>query len=90
MAITLEQFEAARHGQEFHHNTQKNADGTCQRWRKNGAVKTWKTRPGEFRVPVKHGLKNCDYITEREAADFHLPEDCEAHRAASWLEEKIS
>ena len=30
--------------------------------RKNGAVKTWVTRPGEWKMPVKHGLKDCFYI----------------------------
>lgn len=89
--MTRAQFEQARHGQEFHHNAQRNADGTCRRWRKNGAVKTWKTRPQEFRVPVKHGLKTCDYITEREADQFHLPGECETVRQSQektgWLSE---
>ncbi len=36
------------------------------RWwklRRNGKTKTWKTRPGEFRIPVKAGLRSCAYIT---------------------------
>lgn len=36
------------------------------RWwdcRRNGRTKTWKTRPGEFRIPVKAGLRACGYIT---------------------------
>lgn len=31
-------------------------------WRKNGKVKTWKTRPGHARVPVKFGLRAYGYI----------------------------
>ena len=37
------------------------------RWwdiRANGARKTWKTRPGEFRLPFKAGFKSCGAITE--------------------------
>lgn len=54
----------------FHHVTLNNADGTPVRARRNGATKTWKTRPSDFRVPVKHGLKDCFYITPSNAADW--------------------
>jgi len=37
-------------------------DGTY--WRKNGQVKTWKTRPTHARVPVKYGLYNYDYVDQ--------------------------
>lgn len=30
--------------------------------RVNGAVKRWKTRPSDCRVPIKYGLKECAYI----------------------------
>ena len=39
--------------------------------RRNGQTKTWKTRPTEFRIPVKMGCKSlmlryfgCDYIDQ--------------------------
>ena len=32
--------------------------------RRNGSTKTWKTRPTEFRIPVKMGLRSCDYIDQ--------------------------
>lgn len=48
---------------EIHHKTLKNSDGTPVRARVNGACKTWKTRPAEFRLPVKHGLYDCFYVT---------------------------
>lgn len=46
------------------------------RCRPNGAVKTWKTRPGEFRLPIKHGLRDCAYITQSNAHLFHAAADC--------------
>lgn len=47
----------------FEHKTLKNADGTPLRARRNGKTQTWKTRPGEFRIPAKHGLKHTFNIT---------------------------
>lgn len=31
-------------------------------WRSNGKCKTWKTRPEEFKLPIKHGLYSYRYI----------------------------
>lgn len=42
------------------------------RWRKNGATKFWKTRPNEFRVPVKFGLYQYDYITQDNIKDYEI------------------
>lgn len=44
--------------------------------RVSGKCQTWKTRPHEFRLPVKYGLYENSAVTERNAADFHLPQDC--------------
>lgn len=55
---------------QFHHVRLKNADGTPVRCRANGRCKTWKTRPEDFRLPVKHGLKQCFYITPRNADEW--------------------
>ena len=41
-------------------------DQRANRWwtiRRNGQTKLWKTRPGEFQIPVKAGLRTCGYIT---------------------------
>jgi hypothetical protein len=62
--ITYEEALGASH---FEHVTLKNADGTPVRCRRSGKTKTWKTRPGSFRIPVKHGLKDSFYI-EYDAA----------------------
>ena len=49
--------------------------------RPSGRCKTWKTRPNEFRLPVKYGFYQSMYITERNAEDFTLIKD-EAVNAA--------
>lgn len=38
-------------------------NGNYWRLRRNGKTQTWKTRAGEFRLPVKCGLKTCTAIT---------------------------
>ena len=77
--ITKEQAVNLYHGQVLYHGINRNADGTPERWRVNGKCKIWKTRPDEFRLPLKYGLKTCDYmdhtnshllfLTEEEAMD---------------------
>jgi hypothetical protein len=46
------------------------------RYRRNGATRTWKTRPNEYRLPVKHGLKTYGTISEATAHLWHAAEDC--------------
>jgi hypothetical protein len=41
--------------------------GRYWRLRRNGKTQTWKTRPGDFRIPVKAGLKSCGEVTHRSA-----------------------
>ena len=48
-------------------------------WRRNGKTQTWKTRPEEFRVPVKHGLYSYGQITQLDE-HVHAPEDCPLHK----------
>jgi len=38
-------------------------DGKLWQVRRNGATQTWKTRPGEFRIPVKTGYASYGSIT---------------------------
>lgn len=45
-------------------------------WRRNGATQTWKTRPDDFRIPVKWGLRDYFQITHLNADWFHAEEDC--------------
>ena len=68
--ITKQIAETLRHGVILHHVSQKNADGTPKRVRVSGKCKTWKTRPEEFRLPVKHGLYDNGEIAQWNAAQF--------------------
>jgi hypothetical protein len=52
-----------------------NADGTPQRWRKNGKVKTWKTRPNDFSMPIKRGLREYYYLDNSTMDLFTLDEN---------------
>jgi len=76
MPITLEQAKGLKHGDIVHHETNYNADGSCQRWRINGKVKTWKRDTGRIRIPVKNGLYKFDYITQHDLHLVHLEKDC--------------
>lgn len=55
---------------EFWHRSITNADGTPARCRKTGKLKTWKTRPQDFKLPVKHGLKNSFYLTPENIGEW--------------------
>ena len=44
-------------------------------WRRNGATQTWKTRPADFRYPVKHGLRDYSAVTPSDN-HVHAPADC--------------
>jgi hypothetical protein len=58
---------------EFWHVSEKNADGSPTRARRNGVTQTWKTRPGLFQIPVKHGLHGYGYIRNFDDGDpVHL------------------
>lgn len=68
--ITLEQAKSLCYGDILHE------DKTCRRWKVNGMPKTWKTRPGQVKIPVKFGLYNFDYVTENELDRMHLEQEC--------------
>lgn len=51
----------------------------------NGSVRTWKTRPEEFRLPIKHGMRGYAYIDQDNASHFHREEDCRALQQAQQL-----
>ena len=37
-------------------------NGRYWQCRRNGATKTWKTRPAEFRIPIKAGFRSTGYV----------------------------
>lgn len=57
--------ESALSANEFFSTTMTNKDKfkTPLRVRRTGKTQTWKTRPNEFKVPVKYGLYESTYIT---------------------------
>ncbi len=87
MAITFEQAMTANR---FHEDgcaeTVGPRGGVTTRvyeWRRNGATKTWKTRPGEFRVPIKWGLKMYAYLEPCNANQFHVESECPLRKEVS-------
>jgi len=70
--MTLQEARQLQHGQILHYRHARNADGTPQRWRVNGAVKTWKRSPERVEVPLKHGLYAYGYLRDDNLADFDV------------------
>lgn len=68
--ITKEIALSLRLNQTLYSNMFTNADGTPKRCRVNGRCKTWKTRPTEFRLPVKYGFHTHFYITNLNAGEW--------------------
>lgn len=74
--ITKAQAVAATHHNEFVHVSAKQADKrTPVRCRVNGKCQIWKTRPEEFKLPVKYGLYQSFYITQDNAKDWSVAND---------------
>lgn len=73
--ITAEQVRKGeiRKGQTLYLAGVFNSDGTPQRWRVT-SIKTWKTRPNEFRLGLKHGLYTHDTADQDTAYEFHTTE----------------
>lgn len=72
MPITRTQAEALAHRTTLEHRTAKNSDGSPKRCRVNGKCQTWKTRPDDFKLPVKEGLYGTGYITPLNAAEWSV------------------
>jgi hypothetical protein len=91
--ITKEQAMTLRHGQELHYT----GNGMCKRTigprggvkesitrvRVSGMCKTWKTRPEEFRVPIKYGLYESGELTHQNCELLHLPDECPIAKSQS-------
>ena len=45
-------------------------------YRSGGRCQTWKTRPAEFRLPVKFGLRTWAEVTHSNAAEWHVASEC--------------
>jgi hypothetical protein len=73
--ITLEQAKGLSYGTTLYHALHRNADGSPQRWRVSGKVKTWVRSPHRVEIPVKHGLYDFDRLTESELHLICLDEE---------------
>lgn len=56
--------------------------------RTNGATKVWKTRPTEFRLPIKYGMYEHNYLSDSNAQLFHREQDCPALLKAQELRQQ--
>lgn len=72
--LTLERVKAVKYRDLFYMLFERNSDKTPRRWRVNGQVKTWKTRPEEIRIPIKHGLYDYGYLTHDDLSLVSLSE----------------
>lgn len=57
-------------GQTFQHVRLKDSRGGALQCRASGKCQTWKTRPNDFKLPVKYGLYQSFYITHSNAHDW--------------------
>lgn len=80
MVVTKQQAMTER---EFHYGECKRTVGPrggetvkIERWRANGACKTWKREPERFQLPIKFGMRGYSYIHEYNAQDFHVASEC--------------
>ncbi len=60
----------------FHENVTHRPDGTCYEWRPNGRIQLWKTRPTQFRLPIKYGLRGTAQMRDSNVGDFHYASEC--------------
>lgn len=72
--ITREQAERLTIGTTIYHATLLNADHTPIRCRVNGKLKTWKTRPKEFRLPLKYSYRFGAELTHMNNDEWCLSE----------------
>ncbi len=45
-------------------------------WRRNGKTQVWKTRPGEFRVPIKFGIYSTDQLWHYDRGLVYVASEC--------------
>ena len=77
--VNIELAKTLKIGTVLYHLVERNADGSPFRARVNGKCKTWKTRPEDFRLPIKHGLYKHYYVTPESSNEWTASE---AHAAS--------
>jgi hypothetical protein len=81
--ITLEQAKKLQHGHIVHAGACRIIKGSrggystkIVRLRVSGKLLTWKRSPERWELPLKYGLYDSYRLTDRNAQDFHLEEEC--------------
>ncbi len=74
----------------IYHATLRNADGSAVRARANGKCKVWKRDPSRFQLPMKHGLRDCFYLTQDNASDWLTADPTEGARQAEFRAKQIA
>lgn len=69
--VTLENLQQTNHNH-FQHKTQMLKNSKPATVRQSGKVRTWKTRPADFIVPVKYGMYTSFYITNENAHEWEI------------------
>ena len=62
-------------GTTLYHKTLKDSRGFPRQCRVNGKCKVWKTRPEEFKLPVKAGLYEYGYISNFNVEEWTIDAD---------------
>jgi hypothetical protein len=64
-ALTVAQVKKMKGNETIYMIGHYNADGSPMNYRQNGKIQFWKTRPDDFRIPVKRGLYEYGEVTPR-------------------------
>ena len=64
--------QQAINGTSFESVSLKDSRGNPVKCRANGKCKVWKTRPEEFKLPVKYGIHVYFYITHENASEWRI------------------
>lgn len=70
--ITANQAKGLRYSQYVYLIGEYDSDGQPSKAKVSGKVQTWKTRPNDFKVPLKRGLYDTGYLTPSNANNFTL------------------
>jgi hypothetical protein len=64
-SLTVDQVKKMKGNEPLYLIGYYNADGTPMNYRQSGKIQFWKTRPNDFRIPVKRGLYENGEVTPR-------------------------
>lgn len=70
--VTIQQAKQLKYRDEIYHKDLKDSQGHSVRAKVNGKIQLWKTRPTEFRLPMKHGLRDTFQLTQDNADQWTL------------------